>query len=87
MALAFKYLFPGKIKSTLSLVSKGFPILSLRAEQDKQVSPLVIDKFFQRIKQADITVCHLKKSAHLKGLKTEREFYIKNVLEFLEKVK
>lgn len=87
MCLAFKYVFPGKLKSTLSLIAKGFPILSLRAEQDKQVSPLAIRKFFDKIQQADITVCHLKDSAHLKGLKTEREFYIKNVLEFLEKVK
>ena len=86
MNVRFKCLFVGKrLKHFLSLIPKGFPILSLQAEQDKQVPPVYINKFLELVKQADIIVCRLKKSAHLKGLKTERELYIKNVLKFLNK--
>ncbi len=79
---AFK-IRPKTINKNLSLIPKNFPVLSLRGEKDRQVPPAVIDRFFRKAGKGNITVCRLKHSSHLKGLKTEREFYIKNVLDFL----
>ena len=76
-----------KVHKSLGLMPHNFPILSLRGERDQQAPPIVIDRFFRKAKNPHITVCQLKHSAHLKGLKTEREFYIKNVMDFLCRLK
>ncbi|MDE0119885.1 MAG: DUF829 domain-containing protein [Bdellovibrionales bacterium] len=75
-----------KIKKQLMHIPKNFPILSLQSEQDQLVPASSINKFFKQMKQVHLTTVPLKDSAHLEGLKKERDFYMKSVLTFLQKV-
>ncbi len=87
MYLAFKpSLIKSSIKKQLPLLPKNLPVLSLQSLKDRQVPPAYINNCFSKIKHINLNVCQLKHSAHLQGLKTEREFYIKNVLDFLKKI-
>ncbi len=83
---AFRFLSTMKIiKKSLPLIPKNFPVLSLQAERDRLVPPSSINKLLKKMKQASLTVCRLKHSAHLEGLKKDKKFYMENVLNFLEK--
>ena len=75
-----------KIKKQLNHIPKNFPILSLQSEKDQMVPTSSINKFFKQINQVDLTTVLLKDSAHLEGLKKERDLYIESVLTFLRKV-
>ncbi len=87
MYFAFQSLFMRrKIKNRLRRVPKNFPILSLQSEKDQLVPVSSVNKFFKQVKQVHITTVLLKQSAHLEGLKKERDFYIESVLTFLRKV-
>ena len=86
LSLAFEgFSLSQKKKKLQRLLPKSLPVLSLQAEQDLLVPPSKISKFFKGIHGIQLTRCFLKKSPHVAGLKTERDFYIKNVLAFLEK--
>lgn len=86
MYLAFKPSFIKKsIKKKLPHLPEDLPVLSLQSIKDQQIPPPYINSFFNKIKHINLTVCQLKNSAHLQGLKTERDFYIKNILDFLRK--
>ena len=87
MYFAFQALFiRKKVKKQLICIPKNFPILSLQSEKDKLVPVSSINKFFRQIKQVYLTIALLKHSAHLEGLKKERDLYMENVLAFLQKV-
>ena len=88
MALAFKaFSIKRKIKKAGRGAPKDFPILSLQGGQDRQAPPACINKALRAIPQARLTVCALKESGHLQGLKTERDFYIQSVISFLQKIR
>ena len=87
MCMAFKALsIKKKIRRNLSYIPKDFPILSLQSIQDQQVPPSAINQLLEKMKQVHLTICQLKHSSHLEGLKKERKFYIENVLRFLERI-
>ena len=87
MCMDFKLLSVGKkLIRNLPHIPSHFPVLSLQSEKDRQAPPSSINKLFKIMKQAHLTVCRLKHSPHLEGLKTEKSFYIKNVIAFLKKV-
>ena len=87
MYLAFKASYIKKdIQKQLPNIPINFPVLSIQSLKDQQIPPSYINRFFREIKKISLTVCLLKHSPHLQGLKTEREFYIKNVLNFLKKI-
>lgn len=87
MYLAFKAAYIKKdIQKQLPNIPINFPVLSIQSLKDQQVPPSYINRFFRKIKKVRLTVCLLKHSAHLQGLKTETDFYIKNVLNFLNKI-
>ena len=73
------------IKKQLPHLPESLPVLSIQSIKDQQIPPSYINSFFSKIKHINLTVCQLKNSIHLQGLKTEREFYIKNILQFLKK--
>ena len=87
MYLGFKPSFIKKsIKKQLPHLPKNLPILSLQSIKDQQVPPSYINSFFSKIKHINFSVHQLKNSAHLQGLKTERELYIRSILNFLKKI-
>ena len=87
MYLAFKASYIKKdIQKQLPNIPINFPVLSIQSLKDQQVSPSYINHFFSKIKKVRLTVCLLKHSSHLQGLKKETDFYIKNVLNFLKKI-
>lgn len=87
MYLAFKTSYIKKdIQKQLPNIPLHFPVLSIQSLKDQQVPPSYINHFLSKLKKIRLTVCLLKHSSHLKGLKTETEFYIKNVLNFLKKI-
>lgn len=74
------------IKKQLPHLPKNLPILSLQSIKDQQIPPSYINSFLSKITHINLSVCQLKHSDHLQGLKTEREFYIKNTLDFLKNI-
>ena len=87
MYLTFKAAYIKKdIQKQLPNIPINFPVLSIQSLKDQQVPPSYINRFFSKIKKVRLTVCLLKHSAHLQGLKTETNFYIKNILNFLNKI-
>ena len=85
MYLAFKpSLIKRNIKKQLPNLHENRHVVSLQSLKDRQIPSAYINSFFNKIKHINLSVCQLKYSGHLQGLKTERETYISGVLDFLK---
>ena len=74
-----------KIKYSLKKMEKAqLPLLSFQAEEDPLVPPECINSLLRSYKKLNLTVCGLKKTSHLKGLKTQPEVYKKTLKNFLD---
>lgn len=73
-----------EVDKMLSELPTGFPVLSIRCDHDKLVTPDMIEKFFANKKsRADVQVLNLKHAAHLMGFREEPELYKEWVHGFL----
>lgn len=72
------------LKTDLQKLPQNFPILSIRAWQDKLVPLSAIEKAFENHDHLDIQVLNLPDSGHLDGFKTSEDMYKDKVKNFLE---
>ena len=83
--IAFGVNIKSHTNNILKQLPKNFPILSLRAEKDRLITPTAIDQVFSKHNHIDVRTIYFKNSDHLKPLKDEPEKYKKALVQFLNK--
>lgn len=77
--------YKSHVQKWLLSFSKGFPVLSLRAENDQLVPPSAIDKFFSVYNDLNIQIHCFKQAGHLTAIKSHAFEYSQVILTFLQK--
>ncbi|MGE3973300.1 MAG: alpha/beta hydrolase family protein [Bdellovibrionales bacterium] len=72
------------LHKSLAQLPHGFPILSIRAEEDELVPPRAIEAAFAGHSQLKLEILNLSGVKHLKGLKDQPAVYRSKVSDFLQ---
>jgi pimeloyl-ACP methyl ester carboxylesterase len=78
--------FKGEMRKYFSNLPKDFPILSIRAGQDKLVPPAAIAELFALAVESKVEVFQIPNADHLEGLKNFAKEYSSQVESFLNKI-
>ena len=75
-----------KLKKAFLKLPPDFPVLSFQGLKDQQVPPAFIAKTLEQAPRIRVNTCRLETADHLEGFKKQKDFYSRQVLNFLNQL-